>query len=52
MELEDVMYLPKLLRDVGADHAGAFAPFERDRKPRVERIVAERRRRASDKQIA
>ena len=45
------MYLAKLLRDWGADYAEAFARFEHDRKPRVERIVAAGRRAASDKQI-
>ena len=51
LALEDAMYLAKLLRDWGADYAEAFARFEHDRKPRVERIVAAGRRAASDKQI-
>ena len=51
LALEDAMYLAKLLRDCGADYAEAFACFERDRKPRVERIVAAGRRAASDKEI-
>lgn len=50
MALEDAMYLAKMLRDTAGDHERAFEKFERDRKPRVERIVAEGRRRASDKQ--
>ena len=43
------MYLAKVLREAQGNHEGAFARFERDRKPRVERIVAEGRRRGSDK---
>lgn len=50
MALEDAMYLAKLLRDAAGNHGRAFEKFEDDRKPRVERIVAEGRRRASDKQ--
>ena len=44
LALEDAMYLAKLLRDC-PDHPTAFACFEQDRKPRVERIVAAGRRR-------
>lgn len=51
LALEDAMYLAKLLRDCGINYAGAFARFEADRKPRVERIVAGGRRAASDKAI-
>ncbi|HVW38197.1 MAG TPA: FAD-dependent monooxygenase, partial [Pirellulales bacterium] len=51
LALEDAMYLAKLLRESAADFAGALARFERDRRPRVERIVAEGRRRGDDKQI-
>jgi 2-polyprenyl-6-methoxyphenol hydroxylase-like FAD-dependent oxidoreductase len=50
MALEDAMYLAKLLRDCG-DYEQVFTQFEQDRKPRVERIVAEGRRRGSDKII-
>jgi len=50
MALEDAMYLAKLLRDCG-DYAQVFAQFEQARKPRVEKIVAEGRRRGSDKAI-
>ena len=49
MALEDAMYLAKVLCEAQGDHERAFARFERDRKPRVERIVAEGRRRGSDK---
>jgi 2-polyprenyl-6-methoxyphenol hydroxylase-like FAD-dependent oxidoreductase len=49
MALEDAMYLAKVLRDAQGDHELAFEQFERGRKPRVERIVAEGRRRSSDK---
>jgi 2-polyprenyl-6-methoxyphenol hydroxylase-like FAD-dependent oxidoreductase len=51
MALEDAMYLAKLLRDARGDFQPALAQFERDRKPRVERIVAEGRRRAGSKKI-
>jgi 2-polyprenyl-6-methoxyphenol hydroxylase-like FAD-dependent oxidoreductase len=51
LALEDAMYLAKMLRDNGRDYASAFARFEQDRKPRVERIVAEGRRRGADKAI-
>jgi len=50
LALEDSMYLAKLLRD-SSDYSEAFERFERDRKPRVERIVAAGRRAASDKTI-
>jgi len=50
MALEDAMYLAKLLRDGGPDYAQVFMQFEKDRKPRVEKIVAEGRRRGVGKQ--
>lgn len=49
MALEDAMCLAKLLRDVKGDYALGFELFERVRKPRVERVVAEVRRRGSEK---
>ncbi len=49
MALEDAMYLAKLLRELQGDHELAFELFERERKPRVERVVAEGRRRSSSK---
>jgi 2-polyprenyl-6-methoxyphenol hydroxylase-like FAD-dependent oxidoreductase len=51
MALEDAMVLAKLLRDSCGDHEHVFTQFETDRKPRVEKIVAEGRRRGVDKQI-
>jgi len=51
MALEDAMYLAKLLRDSGGDYEHVFTQFETDRKPRVEKIVSEGRRRGVDKQI-
>jgi 2-polyprenyl-6-methoxyphenol hydroxylase-like FAD-dependent oxidoreductase len=51
LALEDAMMLAKLLRDCGTVDAAAFQRFERDRTPRVERIVAAGRRYASDKTI-
>lgn len=50
MALEDAMYLAKLLRDLRT-YSEAFARFETDRKPRVEKIVAEGRRRGRDKTV-
>jgi 2-polyprenyl-6-methoxyphenol hydroxylase-like FAD-dependent oxidoreductase len=49
MAFEDAMYLAKLLRD-SADYEQVFARFEQERKPRVEKIVAEGRRRGNDKE--
>jgi 2-polyprenyl-6-methoxyphenol hydroxylase-like FAD-dependent oxidoreductase len=51
LALEDAMCLAKLMRDCAGDVEHAFVQFERERKPRVEKIVAEGRRRASDKEI-
>jgi 2-polyprenyl-6-methoxyphenol hydroxylase-like FAD-dependent oxidoreductase len=50
LALEDAMYLAKLLRDCD-DFQEAYARFERDRKPRAEKVAAEGRRRAGDKAI-
>jgi 2-polyprenyl-6-methoxyphenol hydroxylase-like FAD-dependent oxidoreductase len=50
LALEDAMLLAKLLRDESS-YASAFSRFEAARKPRVEKIVAEGRRRGNDKQI-
>lgn len=50
MALEDAEYLAKLLRDCD-DYKQAFNWFEKDRKPRAEKIVAEGRARSSDKEI-
>ena len=44
------MLLARLLRDAD-NHSVAFAAFEAERRPRVERIVAEGRRRGADKQL-
>jgi 2-polyprenyl-6-methoxyphenol hydroxylase-like FAD-dependent oxidoreductase len=52
MALEDAMYLAKVLCEAQGDHERAFERFERERKPRVERIVAEGRRRGSDPKSA
>jgi 2-polyprenyl-6-methoxyphenol hydroxylase-like FAD-dependent oxidoreductase len=51
LALEDAIYLARLFRDTPGDFDGIFQRFERDRKSRVEKIVAEGRRRASDKEI-
>jgi len=51
LALEDAMYLAKLLRDVAPNYKRAFDQFETDRKERVEKIVAEGRERARDKEI-
>jgi 2-polyprenyl-6-methoxyphenol hydroxylase-like FAD-dependent oxidoreductase len=50
LALEDAMYLAKMLRD-STNNEAAFAQFERDRKPRAEKVVAEGRRRGDDKAI-
>lgn len=50
MALEDAMCLAMLLRDCGGDYARAFTGFERLRKDRVEKIVAEGRRRGGGKE--
>lgn len=50
MALEDAMYLAKLLRDGKGDYAKVFLQFEGDRKERVEKIVAEGRKRGVGKQ--
>ena len=52
MALEDTLYLAKLLRDSGSSYESIFELFEQGRKPRVEKIVAEGRKRGSDKQQA
>jgi len=49
LALEDAMYLAKLLHEL--DYARAFATFEHDRRPRVERVVVEGRRRGGDKKV-
>jgi 2-polyprenyl-6-methoxyphenol hydroxylase-like FAD-dependent oxidoreductase len=48
LALEDAMYLARVLREVD-DPEEAFGRFEHDRRPRCERVVAEGRRRSSDK---
>ena len=45
------MYLAKLVRD-GNDLVDSFADFEQGRRPQVEEIVAEGRRRGGDKRTA
>jgi 2-polyprenyl-6-methoxyphenol hydroxylase-like FAD-dependent oxidoreductase len=50
MALEDAMCLAMLLRGCGGDYTRAFTEFERLRKDRVEKIVAEGRRRGGDKE--
>lgn len=51
MALDDAMCLAKLLRDSSHPYEQVFAQFEAGRKPRVEKIVAEGRRRGADKQV-
>jgi 2-polyprenyl-6-methoxyphenol hydroxylase-like FAD-dependent oxidoreductase len=50
LALEDALYLAKLLRHSN-DYEQVFQQFEQDRKPRVEKIVAEGRRRGNDKHV-
>jgi 2-polyprenyl-6-methoxyphenol hydroxylase-like FAD-dependent oxidoreductase len=49
MALDDATYLAKMQRDTAGNHERAFKEFERERKPRVERVVAEGRRRSREK---
>src|SRR5260221_7774923 len=49
LALEDAMDLAKQLRDDAGDHRRAFAAYERDRRARVARIVADGRRRGATK---
>jgi 2-polyprenyl-6-methoxyphenol hydroxylase-like FAD-dependent oxidoreductase len=51
MALEDAMVLAQCLRDLG-DPAQAFAVFERARRARVEKIVAQSRRIGSSKAVS
>lgn len=50
MALEDAMLLAKLLRDE-KDYLSAFSIFENDRRPRVEKIVLDGRKRGEDKLV-
>jgi 2-polyprenyl-6-methoxyphenol hydroxylase-like FAD-dependent oxidoreductase len=49
LALEDAMDLAKQLRDDAGDHRRAFEAYERDRRARVARIVANGRRRGANK---
>lgn len=49
LALEDAMALARLLRDAQPGHEQAFAQFTAERRGRVERIVAEARRRGDGK---
>jgi 2-polyprenyl-6-methoxyphenol hydroxylase-like FAD-dependent oxidoreductase len=49
LALEDAMALGKLLRNQEAHHEQVFAEFMRDRHGRVERVIAEARRRGDGK---
>jgi len=49
LALEDAMYLAKMLRNPSIAHRDAFENFTRERRNRVERIVAEARRRGNNK---
>ena len=49
LALEDAMYLATLLPDFG--YEAACDMFERHRKPRAEKVVAEGRRRGRDKSV-
>ncbi|WP_223650749.1 FAD-dependent oxidoreductase [Hymenobacter psoromatis] len=49
--LEDALYLARTLRDCQGDYAWAFRQYERERKPRAEKVVAEGRARAADKEL-
>jgi 2-polyprenyl-6-methoxyphenol hydroxylase-like FAD-dependent oxidoreductase len=49
--LEDAIYLAKLLRNSHATHEQVFEQFMQARRARVERIVAEARRRGDGKRV-
>lgn len=49
LALEDSMYLAKLLAQSSGDWPNVFAKFERHRRPRVEKIIAQGRRNGEDK---
>jgi 2-polyprenyl-6-methoxyphenol hydroxylase-like FAD-dependent oxidoreductase len=49
LALEDAAALARRLRDDEGDHGRAFTGFERERRARVERIVAAARRRGADR---
>jgi 2-polyprenyl-6-methoxyphenol hydroxylase-like FAD-dependent oxidoreductase len=51
MALEDAMLLAKLVRDCGGQIERAFETFADQRRTRVEKVVADGRRRAIDKEI-
>ncbi|MGA9669293.1 MAG: NAD(P)/FAD-dependent oxidoreductase [Terracidiphilus sp.] len=51
LALEDAMYLAKLLRNSETTHAQAFERFVQGRRDRVEKIVAEARRRGDGKRV-
>ncbi len=50
LALEDAMLLGKLLRDSQGGHEQVFAQFVQQRRSRVERVIAEARRRGDGKQ--
>jgi 2-polyprenyl-6-methoxyphenol hydroxylase-like FAD-dependent oxidoreductase len=52
MALEDAMYLAKLLRHSPGQFPQVFAQFERDRRPRVEQIIAQTRRIGDSKKVS
>lgn len=49
LALEDAMYLASLFRNSENDWENLFEQFERERKPRVEKIIVEGRRRGDNK---
>ena len=50
MALEDAMMLAKMLRDAGGNVREAFVGFERERRPRTDRVIALGRRNAQRKE--
>ncbi len=49
LALEDALYLARLIRDSENTYHSVFEQFERERKPRVERIIMEGRRKTARK---
>ena len=52
LALEDAIYLARLFRDSQESYASVFAQFERSRRPRVEKIIAEGKRKRERKKAS
>lgn len=52
LALEDALYLARLFRDCSESYSGVFDEFERARRPRVDKIIAQGRRKRDRKKAA